>query len=137
MFASEKHKCMLTLKVIFFYLQCADQQKELKCKVCNEPVSISAWSITSLVKYLFLWKRKRDLRSNFYFLFQYKVSGGWSWFPRGLKPRHWLQTFLVLIVITSVPFITYAVTHSVTSLYIRIFVIGVCVLLEIGCLRYV
>lgn len=86
---------------------------------------------------LVFMEKKEGSSSNFYFLFQYKVSGGWSWFPRGLKPRHWLQTFLVLIVITSVPFITYAVTHSVTSLYIRIFVIGVCVLLEIGCLRYV
>lgn len=75
-------------------------------------------------------------RQNFFFWFQYKVNGGWSWFPKGLKPRHWLQNFLVLILITSVPFITYAVTHSVTSLYIRIFVIGACVLLEIGCLRY-
>lgn len=95
--SSVHHECLRK-----WLIECADQQKELKCKVCNEP---------------------------------YKVSGGWSWFPRGLKPRHWLQTFLVLIVITSVPFITYAVTHSVTSLYIRIFVIGVCVLLEIGCLR--
>nr|XP_022326235.1 uncharacterized protein LOC111126117 [Crassostrea virginica] len=95
--ASVHHECLRK-----WLIECADQQKELKCKVCNE---------------------------------LYKVNGGWSWFPKGLKPRHWLQNFLVLILITSVPFITYAVTHSVTSLYIRIFVIGACVLLEIGCLR--
>ncbi|XP_061163717.1 uncharacterized protein LOC133172899 [Saccostrea echinata] len=95
--ASVHHECLRK-----WLIECADQQKELKCKVCNE---------------------------------SYKVSGGWSWFPRGLKPRHWLQNFLILIVITSVPFITYAITHSVTSLYIRIFVIGACILVEIGCLR--
>ncbi|XP_048777563.2 uncharacterized protein LOC125681478 isoform X2 [Ostrea edulis] len=68
-------------------------------------------------------------------LIEYKVSGSWSWIPKGLKPRHWLQNFLVLSVMISAPFITYAITHSVTSLYIRIFVIGLCVLVDIGCLR--
>ena len=67
---------------------------------------------------------------------QYKLEARY-WIPKGLKPRHWLQTFLALLVLIGSPFAAYAVCHSLvsSSSYIKVLVIGATVLLELMSLR--
>ena len=67
---------------------------------------------------------------------QYKLEAHY-WIPKGLKPRHWLQTFLALLLLIGSPFAAYAVCHSMASSsnYLEVLVIGTAVLLELVSLR--
>ncbi|KAJ8300568.1 hypothetical protein KUTeg_022087 [Tegillarca granosa] len=70
---------------------------------------------------------------------QYKLEDGWVWLPRGLKKRHWFQTFLLTGTMIGAPFGTYALWHSiyVTQTYMNILIIGLTILVELVCLRWV
>ncbi|KAK7095451.1 uncharacterized protein [Littorina saxatilis] len=67
---------------------------------------------------------------------KYKLEAHY-WIPKGLKPRHWLQTFLALMFLIGSPFAAYTVCHSMTSSssYLKVLVIGAAVLLELISLR--
>lgn len=68
---------------------------------------------------------------------QYHLKQTWTFIPRYIKTRHWLQAFLSLMIIVGCPFGTYALIHSVSNAtYIDVLVIGVCILVEIGSLRF-
>ncbi|KAK7487413.1 hypothetical protein BaRGS_00021375 [Batillaria attramentaria] len=66
----------------------------------------------------------------------YKLEARY-WIPSGLRPRHWLLTFLALLLLIGSPFAAYAICHSLSSAstYIQVLVIGTAVLLELISLR--
>lgn len=59
------------------------------------------------------------------------------WIPKGLKPRHWLQTFIALLLLVGSPFAAYTACHSLSSssTYLKVLVIGATVILELVSLR--
>ncbi|XP_076455229.1 uncharacterized protein LOC143289895 isoform X2 [Babylonia areolata] len=67
---------------------------------------------------------------------RYKLEAHY-WVPKGLRPRHWLQTFLSLMLITGLPFAAYSACHTMTSdaSYLQVLVIGTTILLELFFLR--
>ncbi|KAL8608168.1 hypothetical protein ACOMHN_016623 [Nucella lapillus] len=63
---------------------------------------------------------------------RYKLEAHY-WVPKGLRPRHWLQTFLAVLLLTGLPFAAYTACHSMTSAssYLQILIIGVAILMEL------
>ncbi|KAL5011460.1 hypothetical protein ScPMuIL_010011 [Solemya velum] len=66
---------------------------------------------------------------------KYKLSSGWITLPMVLKKRHWLQTFLVLIIMVGCPLVAYSVDHSGVGSPVLILTIGLTTLIELACLR--
>ncbi|XP_060074722.1 uncharacterized protein LOC132554421 [Ylistrum balloti] len=68
---------------------------------------------------------------------KYKLHVGSTWLPKGMKPRHWLQTFFSLIIMVGCPFAAYTISHTlvVTKTYINVLIIGITLLIEFSCLR--
>lgn len=58
------------------------------------------------------------------------------WIPKGLKPRHWLQTFLALLLLVGSPFAAYTACHSLSSDYIKVLIVGLTVILELISVRW-
>ncbi|XP_063423927.1 uncharacterized protein LOC134707810 [Mytilus trossulus] len=68
---------------------------------------------------------------------KYQLKETWTFVPRYIKTRHWLQTFLSLVIMVGSPFGAYTLIHSVTTAtYIDVLTIGLCILVELGCLRF-
>lgn len=59
------------------------------------------------------------------------------WIPKGLRPRHWLQTFMAVLVIVGTPFAAFSICRAVTisSSYPQVLTIGLAVLTELVALR--